>query len=398
MSETPLLEQPQSEADRKRAGRKRAGDTLPKTLPVKLLDRLILQDLVPRLLMYIALFSTLFLTFGPVIAASRFAAKGIPWWVIARFIGWDFTGFVSYTFPLGMLAATLLGFERLSRESEAVALYAGGISFRRIMAPVIALGLAVSFVSYLFNDRIAPYANRQVADFNNSRQDIIGETSKPFDVANRKDGKLQTTVHIERGFDAQAKVLRQVTITYYQEDGRPNIVIYATRAKSLGSGLKEWTLYDTQIVDQRTGGVTHWNHIEDTLGIQKTPENMAFLQRDPETLNFRDLQQQIKELKAGGSDSADIRNAEVGLWFKTSLPFSCLIFGLVGAPLGMRSPRASKISGAVWALPIIMGYYLVYMTMSNLAQGGGIPPLLAAWLPNALGLTLGAVLIWKAAR
>ncbi len=368
------------------------------TLHLKLLDRLILQDITPRLLMYIALFSTLFLTFGPVIAASRFIAAGIPWWIIVRFIGWDFTGFVSYTFPLGMLAAALLGFERLSRESEAVAIYAGGISFGRIIVPVVALGLAVSFVSYLFNDRIAPYANLQVAQFNDHRQDIVGETSKPFDLANRKDGKLQTTVHIEKGFDAEAKVLRQVTITFYGADGQPTSVTYAARAKSQGSGLKEWTLYDAKIVDLASGFVVRQKQFEDTVGIQKTPENMAFLQRDPETLNFHDLQRQIAEMKAGGSDNADIRNAEVGLWFKTSLPFSCLIFGLVGAPLGMRSPRTAKISGAVWALPIIMGYYLVYMTMSNLAQGGGIPPLLAAWLPDVLGLMIASGLIWKAAK
>ena len=372
--------------------------TLSSFLRPKLLDRLILQDITPRLLMYIALFSTLFLTFGPVIAASRFIAAGIPWWIIARFIGWDFTGFVSYTFPLGMLAAALLGFERLSRESEAVAIYAGGISFGRIIVPVIALGLAVSMVSYLFNDRIAPYANLQVAEFNDHRQDIVGETSKPFDLANRKDGKLQTTVHIEKGFDAEAKVLRQVTITLYGPDGQPTFVTYAARAKSHGSGLKEWTLYDARVVDQRTGFVITQPQLEDTVGIQKTPENMAFLQRAPETLDFHDLKRQIAEMKAGGSDSADIRNAEVGLWFKTSLPFSCLIFGLVGAPLGMRSPRAAKIGGAVWALPIIMGYYLVYMTMSNLAQGGGIPPLLAAWLPDVLGLMIASSLIWKAAR
>ena len=80
------------------------------------------------------------------------------------------------------------------------------------------------------------------------------------------------------------------------------------------------------------------------------------------------------------------------------MPFSCLIFGLVGAPLGMRSPRSGKVSGAVWALPIMLGYYVIYMTMSNVAQGGGIPPILAAWLPNIIGLCVGAGLIWKASR
>ena len=78
-----------------------------------------------------------------------------------EFIGWDFAGFVRLPCRMGMLLAALLGFDRLSRDSEAVALFAGGISFRRMMVPVIALGLVVSLVGYLFNDQIASYALRR---------------------------------------------------------------------------------------------------------------------------------------------------------------------------------------------------------------------------------------------
>ena len=148
--------------------------------------------------------------------------------------------------------------------------------------------------------RFRSYAAARVAAFNDHRQDIIGETSKPFDLANRKDGKLQTTVHIEKGFDAQAKVLRQVTINFYDAEGkRPVQTIYAARAKSQGAGLKEWTLFDGQLTDLTTGAVSKFDHAADTIGLQKTPENMAFLQRDPETLNFHDLRRQIAELKSG---------------------------------------------------------------------------------------------------
>lgn len=368
-------------------------------LRLKLVDRLILNDLIPKLIAAIAAFSLMLLILGPLLASARFQAAGIPWWIIAKFVGWDFTAFVRYTFPMGMLLAALLGFDRISRDSEGVALFAGGISLLRIMVPVVGLGLVVSLVNYAFNDQISSYAAAQVADFNNHRQDIVGETTKPFDIPNHKDGKLQVLVHVEKGFDAQAKVLRQVTITFYDADGRlPRLVTYADRAKSHGSGLKEWTLYNVTQVDQQTGAIAKYKQFEDTIGIQKTPENMAFLQRDPETLNFHDLRRQIAELKAGGSDSADVRNAEVGLWFKISLPFSCLVFALVGAPLGLRPPRSGKISGYVWALPIMLGYYVIYTSMSSIAIGGSISPILAAWLPNILGLGVGTGLIWGAAK
>ena len=373
-------------------------NTLANALGIKLLDRLVLLDLLPKLLAAIAAFSTVFMITGPLIASSRFQALGFPWWVIAQFFGWDFLELVRYTFPMGMLLAALMGFDRLSRDSEVVALFAGSISFPRIIAPVLALGLLVSLVNYTFNDRIATYATARVADFNNHRQDILGETSHPLDLANRADGKLQVTVHVEKGYDVIAKALRQVTITVYGPDGAPSQVFYADHAIAQGSGFKAWTLYNGYVYNCRGIPVnTPFTKLQ-TNEINKTPENMTFLQRDPETLNFRDLQRQINELKSGGGDSSDVRNAEVGLWFKVSLPFSCLIFGMVGAPLGLRSPRSGKVGGLVWALPIMLGYYVIYMTMSNAAAGGAVPPILAAWLPNIIGLFVGAGLIWKASR
>ena len=364
---------------------------------MKLVDRLILLDLVPKLLMSIALFSTLFFALGPLIAATRFLKTGLSWGVVLAFMGWDFAGFISFTFPLAMLVAALLGFERLSRESEAVALFAGGISFGRMIRPVLGLGLLLSVIGYMFNDSVTSYANQQVADIKEHYEKYLGESNKPFDFSSNKDGHL-VTVHIEKGYDVREKAMRQVTITVYDTQGRPSLLLYADRAQAHGANFRSWTLHNgTQAILTAPGGVSTFS-VAESSQLNTTPENIQFLHRDPETLNFRDLQRQIEAMKADGEDPGTIRNAEVSLWFKTSLPFSCLIFGLVGAPLGMRSPRSAKVSGAVWAIPIMLGYYVIYMTMSNVAQGGGISPVWAAWLPNLLGGIVGAGLIWKSAH
>ena len=76
------------------------------------------MDLVPKMLMGVGLFSTLFFALGPLIAATRFLKTGISRLVVLEFMGWDFAGFVSFTLPLAVLVAALLGFERLSRDSE----------------------------------------------------------------------------------------------------------------------------------------------------------------------------------------------------------------------------------------------------------------------------------------
>lgn len=392
MSTTPTLERPSKEV-----GKTRVPRSFFDLLPIKLVDRLIYIGLVPNLLMGIGLFSTLLFALGPLIAATRFLKSGLSQLVVLEFMGWDFAETLSFTLPLAMLVAALLGFERLSRDSEAVALFAGGIRFQRLIAPVLLLGLAVSLIGYEFNDHVASYAYQRVADIKEHYEKYLGESHKPFDFASGSNGKL-ITVHIEQGYDVQAKAMRQVTITEYGADGQPTLLTYADRAQAHGTDFQSWTLHNVTLAYLKSPGGIYKTPFLEKRNLNISAGDVAFLQRDPETLNFRDLQRQIKHLKAEGGKREDILNAEVSLWFKTSLPFSALVFGLVGAPLGMRSPRSAKVPGAVWALPVILGYYVLYMTMSNLAQGGGIPPILAAWLPNVLGLVIGAILIWKAAK
>ena len=73
---------------------------------MKLLDRLVLNDLVPKLLMGIGLFSTLFFALGPLIAATRFLKVGISRLVVLEFMGWDFAG------PLPIYVLTLISCSR----------------------------------------------------------------------------------------------------------------------------------------------------------------------------------------------------------------------------------------------------------------------------------------------
>src|SRR5690242_4095304 len=62
------------------------------------------------------------------------------------------------TFSMAILLATLLGFGRLSSDSEIVALRAAGVSIRRMMVPVAMFSLAIAIVSFLLNEAIVPPA------------------------------------------------------------------------------------------------------------------------------------------------------------------------------------------------------------------------------------------------
>ena len=68
------------------------------------------------------------------------------------------------TIPMGFLFGVLLGVGRMTNDNEIVALQAGGISVRRLLLPIVGLGLALTIATgYLFT-AVIPKGNRSLRD------------------------------------------------------------------------------------------------------------------------------------------------------------------------------------------------------------------------------------------
>src|SRR5262249_43228899 len=98
---------------------------------------------------------------------------------------------------------------------------------------------------------------------------------------------------------------------------------------------------------------------------------------DNHRMTFRQLRDKIAQdrIRGGTNTLGD----EVDLWEKLSLPLASLIFGLVGAPLGVRPHRGSKSLGFGMAIAIIFLYWVIYRWMYIVGKSGGIPPALASF-------------------
>ncbi|MDQ2799266.1 MAG: LptF/LptG family permease [Armatimonadota bacterium] len=368
---------------------------------MKLLDRLVLKDLVPMLGLGIAMFFTLWFAADPLRQAEGYLSLGVPLPLVIRLVGWNIPPVLALTFPMGMLLAVLLGFGRISADSEAVALFAGGIPFARIVAPALVLGLAASVIGYAINDRVASYANLQKANITKDIKAGLGqkgETDQPLDFPVRSGDRMAYLVHADQGIDFADRAMRDVTIVHYDGLGRPAETFYAEKA--IYQAGNNWTLVNGQVYTGWPSPVLARVDKTRVLDLGKNLESASFLDRDPDTLTFHDLRRQIALLRqepGAGHDPA-LLNAEMGLWGKVALPFSALIFTLVGAPLGLRPQRVAKYTGWLLAISIIFGYYVLYTTLSSVARGGHCNPMLAAFLPNLIGLAAGSGLIWKASH
>jgi lipopolysaccharide export system permease protein len=100
-----------------------------------------------------------------------------------------------------------------------------------------------------------------------------------------------------------------------------------------------------------------------------------------------DLIRLIRSARASGKPTLP---AEIEFQKRMSVSYACILFGLIGAPLGIRKSRTGKSAGIAIAIGVILLYYIVLGTASNLAQRGTLSPLAATWIPNGI-ITAAAI-------
>ena len=162
--------------------------------------------------------------------AKRFGdlvGKGLPWSVIAEFLGLSIPLTVALSLPMAVLVATLYAFSRLASENEITAMKASGVSLRNVLTPVLWAALGVTILMVGFNDQILPRANHRLRTLQGDiaqkkptfalREQVINEVS-PGKLYLRA-GRLSQTSNLMREitiFDMGDPTLRR---TIYADSG-----------------------------------------------------------------------------------------------------------------------------------------------------------------------------------
>lgn len=368
-------------------------------------DRLILGEILGPFLFGVLLFTSLFFAGGEFLRITEFLGAGESLALVGRLTLLTLPGIVVLTFPMAALLAALLGFGRLSNDSEIVALLAGGASFGRLVVPLGAFALGVALVGVWFAQEVVPAANR-------GREQIIADVRKQVRSANaftlplRKDGEL-TLVHVEGGVDLRSGSLRNVLIATWK--GRQCIgAVYADRAV-WQFGTREWFLENPTgaswggeggVILKGTSLDTAENAIlgRDRLVTLGTPEDLATLEERPvKEIATGTLQRRIDIYRRGGAEDK-AREAEVEVAQRVAVPFASFVFALVGAPLGVGSQRQGRGVGFGLSILIIFTYWIALQFVSFLGKSGALPPLLALALPNVAGVLIALLLIRRVLR
>ncbi len=373
---------------------------------ISVLDRYIAKQFAGPFIFGVAAFSSILVSVGSVFDLIRKMTElGLPFAIAGRVFLLQLPEFVSLSFPMATLLSTLMVYTRLSTDSELIALRSAGISVYRLIAPAIVLSLLVTALTFGFNEAVVPAAKYQAAVTLESalKQDkpkfqernIRFEQMRNVKQPDGSKAQMLERLFYAREFDGQR--MKGLTVLDFSQAGLNQIV---TSNSAVWNGKQStWDFFDGTIYIVAPDG-SYRNILrfdQQQIQLPRTPLDLANRKQDSAEMNIQEVRDYLQIVKQSG-DERRIRRLELRIQQKFAFPFVCLVFGLTGATLGIRPQRAGKGTSFAISVIIIFTYYLLSFVCDSLGQLEVLTPTIAAWLPTILGLSVGSVLLARAAR
>ena len=319
-----------------------------------------------------------------------------PLWAALLVFLWSLPGDIVLVIPMALLLGTLLAVQRLSGESEMTAMKSAGISFARIVAPLLAVCLLMSFVTYFLQEGLVPYANGQLSEIEYDVIKHVSAFNRDLTVsAPLPGGGRQVT--IATAYDPNSLALLHVTLIQYDNHNDPRQIVFADRAEFTAD---KWTLENSSVYRFNPDGTTLAEpkvpRQEVELGENPTGLVKRMSNDDPENMS----RTQIADVVRSGQLTQNERRKYVTVYQeKLARPFACFVFILIAIPFGLRSIRTSGSTslGFGLSLAIVFVYYVVMTICSFASEAMLALAWLWAWMPNILFTAIGLGRLRRAA-
>ena len=376
---------------------------------IPLIDRWLLGQLLPPMLFAIGAFTAVSLSVGIMFDLVRKIVEfGLPFQVALKVLILKLPGFLVLSFPMSMLLATLLAYGKLSSNSELLALKSLGVANRRIIFPAVLLSIFMTLLTFTFNDSLVPMSNR-VAE--NTMRTSLGKAisseegkhimfsryGSQLDKSNKVSDSNENLTHIFYAKYFRNNFMEEVTLIDFSRIGMEQIL--KAEKGEFDQNKNLWIFYDGRLtITQDSGDISFIDFNEYKYPLGEGPRELA---KVPSDANDMTVRQAIKaeSLYRQAGNNKEARRMRVRIQEKFTLPAACIVFGLIGSSFGVRSiSRSSKSQGFGLSVLMIFGYYLLSFFSSSLGVKGILNPVLAAWAPVFLSISLSIFLLRRVSK
>ncbi|MGD9826857.1 LptF/LptG family permease, partial [Desulfobacter sp.] len=214
----------------------------------------------------------------------------------------------------------------------------------------------------------------------------------------RLNGIMIYVAHVDMG-------TRDLTDVFIEDRRTADIVAISTapRGRLVRKGNQDLytiRLYDGMInqVNVQDHSVTNINFGHYDINIDLTALQKNGPREEGKDFDEMSLHELVRRIRNGFKTPEMDSEARLVLHEKFSIPFACLVLGLLAFPLGVQSIFLRKSSGFGMGMGFFLLYYLLLAIGWSGGEAGHYPPVIAMWLPNVVMGIAGIFLLIRNAK
>ncbi|NUN10147.1 MAG: YjgP/YjgQ family permease [Ignavibacteriaceae bacterium] len=394
--------------------------------------------------------------------ADRLVGKGLDTMLIIQLIAYNLAWMVVLVVPMAMLISTLMAFGGMSQNNEVTIMKSSGVSLYRMLLPPVLFSMVIFYGLIVFNNDVLPDANHAakilmfdisqkkptlslepgvfsqevtnyailVRDIDQKTNKLYGVTIYDYNDANKVnvvtavDGKIYFSRdmtklimdlndgEIHETDIAQSGLYRKLRFTHHRI--AMNAEQFSFQQSTPGSsqrGDRELSTADMQIRVDSLEAIrqTYAKMYDDEVRkifygdptIKPVPPNSA----SPE-MRLRNLLNTLHANKNAVVSAVvreqmmqnEIDKYMVEIHKKYSIPFACVVFILLGGPLGVMTRKGGFGVAASVSLFFFLVYWAFLIGGEKLADRGLLSPFMGMWSANILLGVVGIILTYKTAK
>ncbi|MDI6764605.1 MAG: LPS export ABC transporter permease LptF [Thermodesulfobacteriota bacterium] len=357
----------------------------------------ILKEIFPIFLIGLMTFTVILLMDKILKLIELIVTRGVSLSQILMLLLFISPSFLIFTIPMAFLLGILLSFGRLSGDSEITAFKASGMSLYQLYLPVLLFSIGTYLLTFFLVIYGLPWGNRGFK----ATLYLMAQSKADIEIKERvfNDVFDGFVIYVDK-VPIQGKKMEGILI--YDERDKEKVNTIFAREGFLVSDPKSQEVVlrllsgDIHRFEPRTNiyQKMQFDTYDLRLELAKTFAAVGKKLREHE-MSIDDIKEKMEKKKSLGED---ITPQEVELHKRYAIPFSCLVFGLLGVPLGIQPRRSGRSYGFVLSLLILLTYYISLTASEILAIRKTIPPFLSGWAPNLLFGVFGIYLLIRASQ
>lgn len=293
--------------------------------------------------------------------------------------------------PLFIFISVIFFTSKLAENSEIIAMFSTGMSFKRLLVPYFLSATIIAIGSYILSSEFIPKGSITRIDFETKYK-------------NKKKVNYARNIQlvVDTSTIAYMERYENYNLTGYRfsldkfENNKLVSHMTARRVTYDTTKVHKWVVRDYMIREMRGMKeiITKGERLDTIINME--PQDFLITRDQFETMTSPELKKYIDNQKRRGF--ANIQEFEVEYYKRIATPFAAFILTLIGASLSSKKVKGGMGMNLGVGLGLSASYILFQTISSTFAINGNVHPMVAVWIPNILFLVIAIYLYMKAPK